>query len=203
MNAPYEFSFERGQLFKVVGGLVSLVLLVFFAGLLTGLMVQMQESSSTLVAEVPPPQLVAVPAPPPPVVEPEPVAPAANEEDQPAVESDDDKAAIDPNQPAVEEGKPAVAAANESDDQVQPGIPGKFAVQLGAFLQADNAGLLAKKLEKRGYEVDVVPRQDSHGRTWYLVRYGIFPNRAEATAVAMELKFRENLEALVRPSNSM
>ena len=52
-------------------------------------------------------------------------------------------------------------------------------------------------------EVDVVPRQDSHGRTWYLVRYGIFPNRAEATAVAMELKFRENLEALVRPSNSM
>ena len=202
MNAQYEFSFERGQLFKVVGGLVSLVLLVFFAGLLTGLMVQMQESSSTLVAEVPPPQLVAVPAPPPPVVEPEPVAPAA-EEDQPAVEGDDDKAAIDPNQPAVEEDKPAVAAANESDDQVQPGIPGKFAVQLGAFLQADNAGLLAKKLEKRGYEVDVVPRQDSHGRTWYLVRYGIFPNRAEATAVAMELKFRENLEALVRPSNSM
>jgi hypothetical protein len=52
-------------------------------------------------------------------------------------------------------------------------------------------------------EVDVVPRQDSHGRTWYLVRYGIFPNRAEATAVAMELKLRENLDALVRPSNSM
>ena len=198
MNAQYEFSFERGQLFKVVGGLVSLVLLVFFAGLLTGLMVQMQEPSAALLAEIPPPQLVAVPAP-PLVVEAEPVT----QEDQPAVESDDDKAAIDADQPAVEEDKPAVAAANESDDQVQPGIPGKFAVQLGAFLQADNAGILAKKLEKRGYEVDIVPRQDSHGRTWYLVRYGIFPNRAEATAVAMELKFRENLEALVRPSNSM
>ena len=199
MSAQYEFSFERGQLFKVVGGLVSLVLLVFFAGLLTGLMVQMQEPSAALLAEVPPPQPVAVPAPPPLVVEVEPVA----QEDQPAVESDDDKAAIDADQSAVEEDKPAVAAANESDDQVQPGIPGKFAVQLGAFLQADNAGILAKKLEKRGYEVDIVPRQDSHGRTWYLVRYGIFPNRAEATAVAVELKFRENLEALVRPSNSM
>jgi len=199
MSAQYEFSFERGQLFKVVGGLVSLVLLVFFAGLLTGLMVQMQEPSATLFAEVPPPQPVAVPAPPPLVVEVEPVA----QEDQPAVESDDDKAAIDADQSAVEEDRPAVAAANESDDQVQPGIPGKFAVQLGAFLQADNAGILAKKLEKRGYEVDIVPRQDSHGRTWYLVRYGIFPNRAEATAVAVELKFRENLEALVRPSNSM
>jgi septal ring-binding cell division protein DamX len=202
MNAQYEFSFERGQLFKVVGGLVSLVLLVFFAGLLTGLMVQMQEPSATLVAEAPPPQLVAVPAPPPPVIAAEPVASVAAD-DQPAVESEDDKAAIDPDQPAVEEDKPAVAAASDSDDQVQPGIPGKFAVQLGAFLQADNAGLLAKKLEKRGYEVDVVPRQDSHGRTWYLVRYGIFPNRAEATAVAMELKLRENLDALVRPSNSM
>ncbi len=199
MNEQYEFSFERGQLLKVAGGLVSLVLLVFFAGLLTGLMVQMQEPAPTLFAEVPPPQPVAVPAPPPLIIEAPPVA----EEDQPAVESDGDNAAIDPDLPAVEEDKPAVAAAVDSDEQVQPGIPLKFAVQLGAFLQANNAGILAKKLEKRGYEVDVVPRQDSHGRTWYLVRYGIFPNRAEATAVAMELKFRENLEALVRPSNSM
>ena len=198
MNAQYEFSFERGQLLKVAGGLVSLVLLVFFAGLLTGLMVQMQEPAPALFAEVPPPQPIAVPAPPPLIIEAPPVA----EEDQPAVESDDNTA-IDPDRPAVEEDKPAVAAASDSDEQVQPGIPGKFAVQLGAFLQANNAGILAKKLENRGYEVDIVPRQDSHGRTWYLVRYGIFPNRAEATAVAMELKFRENLEALVRPSNSM
>jgi cell division protein FtsN len=205
MRDIYEFSFERGQLMKVLGGLGSLVLLVFFAGLLTGLMVQSQQPVPTFIAETPKPQPVALPAPPPPVVEEQPVA----EEDQPAVESSDSdgnggNAAIDPDRPAVED-KPAVtvAASNDSDDPVRSSLAGKFAVQLGAFLQANNAGVLAKRLEKRGFEVDIVPRLDSHGRTWYLVRYGIFENRAEATAVAMELKARENLDALVRPSNSM
>ena len=206
MNEIYEFSFKRGQLIKVIGGILSLVVLVFCAGILTGVALQMKEPVPTLLAQSShrPIQNVSVPAPQIAVPPPEPVV-----EEKPAAEvSDADQVAIDPDLPAIEEkdekdGKDLKAAVQDSDEPLEPGIPGKFAVQLGAFLQPENAGLLAKKLEKKGYDADVVAREDSHGRTWYLVRYGIFSNRAEANATAMEIRTRENLDALVRPSNSM
>jgi cell division septation protein DedD len=199
MNEIYEFSFERGQLIKVAGGVLSLVVLVFCAGFVAGLALQFREPTPTLVAQSTQPKAkpVAVAAPSAPALVTPPVEQVvANKEEEPA---------IDPDQPAVEEtaendDKPA---ARESDEPVQSGIPGRFAVQLGAFLRPENAEVLSRKLASKGYDADVVVREDSHGRMWYLVRYGIFPNRAEASAVALEFRSHENLEALVRPSNSM
>jgi cell division protein FtsN len=197
MNETYEFAFERGQLFKVVGGLLSLIVLVFSAGLLTGVALQMREAPPTLVAQAQPqPQPMPTPALAAPVL----VAPAAEavaDEDKPAVEASSDEASeIDENAPAVED-TPAESKVADSVDA------GRFAVQFGAFLRRENAGVLVKTLSHKGYDAGVVEREDSHGRTWYLVRYGVFSNRAEATAAALELKARENLDALVRPSNSM
>jgi cell division septation protein DedD len=204
MNETYEFSFERGQLIKVIGGILSLVVLVFCAGLLVGVALEFHEPMPTLVAQSKQlsPQTVAVPAPPVLV---SPPADPVNSEETAAVAADDDDAAIDPNQPAVEEkeDKADKSAVKTSDEPAQPGIPGRFAVQLGAFLQPDNAEVLSRKLLARGYDADVVVREDSHGRMWYLVRYGIFSNRSEASAIAFQFKSRENLDALVRPSNSM
>jgi cell division septation protein DedD len=192
MNETYEFSFERSQLMKVIGGLLSLVLLVFCAGFLVGIALQVRQPAPALVAQAPQPQPAPVAAAlaAPAIVAPpeEPVA----DEDRPAVDASDDVATVDPDPPAVE----AEAKLAASD-------PGKFAVQFGAFLQSKNAGILAKRLTAKGYLSDVVEREDSHGRTWYLVRYGAFTNRTEATAAAVELKTRESLDAVVRPSNSM
>jgi DedD protein len=192
MNETYEFSFERSQLMKVIGGLLSLVLLVFCAGFLVGVALQARQPAPTLVAQATPQPVTPAPilAAPPIVAPPEePVA----DEDRPAVEASDDTATVDTEPPAVEsaEAKPAASDA------------GKFAVQFGAFLQSKNAGILAKRLTEKGYLSDVVAREDSHGRTWYLVRYGAFQNRTEATAAAVELKTRESLDAVVRPTNSM
>jgi cell division protein FtsN len=201
MNETYEFSFDRGQLVKVIGGILSLVVLVFCAGLLVGIAIEFREPVPVLVAQSkqPSPQTVAAPAA-PALVSP-PALPASSGETE-AADNDEDQPAIDPDQPAVEE-KTDKSAANTPDEPAQTGIAGRFAVQLGAFLQPDNAEILSRKLLAKGYDADVVVREDSHGRMWYLVRYGIFQNRSEASAIALEFKSRENLDALVRPSNSM
>jgi cell division protein FtsN len=196
MSETYEFSFERSQLLKVIGGLLSLVLLVFCAGFLVGIALQVRQPAPTLVAQTTQPQsapapaavaaslIVALPE--------EPVA----DEDRPAVDASDDTAAAGPDLPAVE-------AANAVEAKPAASDPGKFAVQFGAFLQSENAGILAKRLTAKGYLSDVVAREDSHGRTWYLVRYGAFTNRTDAAAAAVELKTRESVDAVVRPANSM
>jgi cell division protein FtsN len=196
MNETYEFSFERSQLMKVIGGLVSLVLLVFCAGFLVGIALQVRQPAPTLVAQTTQPQSApapaAVAAPPIVALPEEPVA----DEDRPAVDASDDAVAVEPDLPAVE-------AVNAIDAKPAASDAGKFAVQFGAFLQPKNAGILAKSLTAKGYLSDVVAREDSHGRTWYLVRYGAFTNRAEAAAAAVELRTRESLDAVVRPANSM
>src|ERR1700722_8318623 len=132
MNEIYEFSFERSQLMKVVGGILSLVVLVFCAGFLVGIFLQVRQPAPTLVAQTPPPP-PALPVGPPPVpalVTPPTEEPVADE-DRPAVDPAENVAAA-----AVDAEPPAVAVND----------PAKFAVQFGAFLQSKNAGVLAKQL---------------------------------------------------------
>jgi cell division protein FtsN len=202
MNETYEFEFHRMQLMKVVGGLLSLVILVFCAGLLVGVGLQLRQSAPELVAQTALPSLPgAVPAA-APIVTPPPAP--VSEEDKPAVEAPDGEASFDPDLPAIDD-KPAAVAVRSPIERPQPAVavPGLFAVQFGAFLQSENAGVLAKRLTAKGYGAAVVAREDSQGRTWYLVRYGAFPNRAQAAAAAVEVKARESVDAVVRPSDSM
>jgi cell division protein FtsN len=120
----------------------------------------------------------------------------------PAPEKTEEKreAAIDPNLPAIDpaDDKEAVgsAAVHQNDE-------GAFAVQLGAFLQSQNAGVFARRIAAKGYDANIVAREDSKGRTWYLVRHGSFSDRSEASAVAVRLHDREGFDAVVRPSNTM
>src|ERR1700722_5074810 len=158
MNKTYDYSFERTQLTKVIAGLVSLVVLVFCAGVLSGIVFQSLGSAPTLVVQVtPPPPRITPSSTPSPVMDP--VLASVADENTPAVESDDE-AAVDPDRPAVEERaektkKEEIAPAAEAEF-AQPSTPGGFAVQLGAFLQRDHAGILAKTLARKGYNADVV-----------------------------------------------
>jgi cell division septation protein DedD len=183
MSKTYEFSFERGQLMRLIGGIVSLVLLVFSAGFLAGLALEMGQPTPVLIAQFPPAALPAHAL----------IAP----EDLPAIEPAFEEFA------AIETEDLEALDPVESPEPAAPAIPGKYAVQLGAFLSEKNAGSMLRELKAKGYNADVVPMPDSQGRTWYLVRFGVFPNRTEASAVAVELQTREQLDALVRPSGSM
>jgi cell division septation protein DedD len=193
MNEHYEFSFERGQLMKLAGGLLSLVLLVFSAGLLVGLSYQIQGVEPAFLVENQKPQPTPVAK--PVVAEPAPVV------ETPATDLSEEaiEAAIDPDLPAIDPADSKVAAASA----VHPIDDDTFAVQLGAFLQSQNAGVFARKIAAKGYETDIVAKEDSKGRTWYLVRHGSFSDRSEATAVAVRLHVREGFDAVVRPANQM
>jgi cell division protein FtsN len=196
-NEVYEFTFERGQLMKVVGGLVSLVLLVFCAGLLVGVSYQLQIAAPVLMVEnkeAQPP--AAAPAPVAEIVAPA-VEPTVESSSMAVEEADSEDLEMDPDLPAIDPAPNTVAAAlaREADEL--------FAVQLGAFLQSHNAGVFAREVAAKGYEADIIEREDSRGRTWYLVRHGSFADRSQAVAAAVKLHVREGFEAVVRPSKSM
>src|SRR5215471_757588 len=78
-----------------------------------------------------------------------------------------------------------------------------FAVQLGAFLHADNAERLAGMLSSKGYDPEVSTRRDSHHREWHLVRVGSHSDRRSAQAAAREIETSLKIKAIVRPSGSL
>jgi cell division protein FtsN len=194
MNEVYEFQFERRQLTKLVGGLLSLVLLVFCAGALVGVAYQLSYVMPALLAEAEDRGRQQATVPPPVVAASLPAAVA----DSP--ETTLEAPAIDPVAPAIDPADlPAIEAPAEQAAVINDET---FAVQFGAFLQSQNAGVLARQIAAKGYDADIIAREDSRGRTWYLVRHGAFPNRAKATAAAVELQARAGLDAVVRPANS-
>lgn len=72
-----------------------------------------------------------------------------------------------------------------------------YAVQLGAFSSPDNAEVSRKYWQERGVNVYVAPLRDVEGRPWYGVRTGVFPQRREASALALQLGRKENASAIV------
>jgi cell division protein FtsN len=194
MNEVYEFQFERGQLMKLVGGLLSLVLLVFCAGALVGVAYQLSYVMPALLAEAEDRGRQQATHAAPVVAAKQPAAAAESADTTPK------EAAVEPVTPAIDPADlPAIEAPAEQAAAIHDET---FAVQFGAFLQSQNAGVLARQIAAKGYDADIIAREDSRGRTWYLVRHGAFPDRAKATAAAVELQARAGFDAVVRPANS-
>jgi DedD protein len=80
--------------------------------------------------------------------------------------------------PRVEAQNPAPAARVE---------PGSFAVQLGSFRDRDNANRLVRDMTAKGFAAFVAPIT-SGGRELYRVRVGPTRDRAQAEALAAQLK---------------
>ncbi len=188
MSKIYEFAFERRSLLTVVCGSALLLLLVYTAGFLSGIGLQLWTSTPVLI--------VTLPSPPIPTI-----VPAAPVEAE--VLAAEELPAID----AVEESsiEPTEASLNSAPKMLEdPGeVEAAFVVQLGAFRQEENASLLSRRIAAMGYEAAVVSRVDDKGRIWYLVRLGQFTTSSEANKFASELKIQEHIEAVVRPLDSM
>ena len=80
--------------------------------------------------------------------------------------------------PRVEAPKPAPATRAE---------PGSFVVQLGSFRERDNADRLVRDMTAKGFAAFVAPIT-SGGRELYRVRVGPTRDRAQAEALAAQLK---------------
>lgn len=209
MSRIYEFAFQRRDLIKIATGVSALGILLFAAGLLSGLGWQgAEQPAPVIIANLSLPEnikqqieLCVVPQ--------QPVAIAW--EDIPAVDPADENAAAasEAEVAAAVEAVEAVAIAPRPAvlKQAQAAPRGRsrseFSVQLGAFLQSENALALSRRLDQRGYNADVVPMEGARGRTWYLVRFGVFETRTEALMAAAEFKNLEGIDALVRQSDSM
>jgi len=101
-------------------------------------------------------------------------------------------------EPAVvreEAGKvtpPETAGTGSSPDSPavapKPAAVGEeWAVQVGSFSNKENAGRLARDLEKLGYDV-FIDRATSGGKTWHRVRIGPVASKSDAEALAGRLK---------------
>ncbi len=201
---------------RIVGGLAILNLLVFAAGLFTGVsitfpeLVKLQNAHSAevqLAVKTPPA------APVPAVPQPEAV-PQIAEEDMPAIEVPEaseavsEVAALDSNEPAAAEPAPiehvveARSVAPAQSERVAVDAS-RYSLQVGAFLSLDNADVLLQLLKVRGYTPYILTAPDSGGRSWHLVRIGRFTNRVTASSAASNFRSKENMTALVRPSNMM
>jgi cell division protein FtsN len=72
-------------------------------------------------------------------------------------------------------------------------------VQIGAYLNPENAQQTAAQLNLKGYSTRIMQIKDSTGRIWYTVRIGAHPNRQAAQAQADEYSRREQKPSVVRP----
>jgi cell division protein FtsN len=72
-------------------------------------------------------------------------------------------------------------------------------VQVGAFLNPENAEHTAAQLNAKGYSAKILQMTDAKGRAWHTVRIGDYPSRQAAQAHAEEFTRREHMPSVVRP----
>jgi cell division protein FtsN len=85
----------------------------------------------------------------------------------------------------------------------ESGAAPSYTVQVGAFLQPENARRLAQTLGKSGFTARVLIRSDSRGKKWHCVRVGSYPDQEQAHKVATDIEGKLKLKPIIRPSASL
>jgi cell division septation protein DedD len=109
------------------------------------------------------------------------------------------------NRPRAKQGaRPAVPdPKRNATAQGQKGTGQSYTIQVGAFLQLENARRLAQTISQQGYSAQVVTRSDSRGKKWHCVRVGTYPDKDQARKTAGEIERKLKLKPIVRPSGSL
>jgi cell division septation protein DedD len=115
------------------------------------------------------------------------------------------KAAVPPvpefSEKANQENALAPPAAATSENSA--GGPGTFTVQVGVFLEQNEASRLLKEMERKGYAPSFFADRDSEDRQWYAVRIGAYSDKDQAANAAANLSKQERVKAVVRPLGSL
>ena len=89
----------------------------------------------------------------------------------------------------------------ESPKIAEEKLKGKFSVQVGAFQNKDNAQKTKEKLVRNGYDSRILILEGSKGKTWYLVRVGLFSKSKETKELILSLKEKMKIKnAIPRPA---
>jgi len=194
----YRFAFDRTKLLMMVGGIVLVGILLFAAGVFTGLALSAPTKSEVAMlksrhAESSQPAAAAPqPAAPAPAATPAPAPPSAAP--APAVESAAQK-------PAGAAPKAAVSPADALGAEQSPDQD-IYSIQVGSFPDAKAARALQTDLRERGYPASIYTGIDSDHKEWHAVRIGGFPTLNRASTAASIFTSKERMQALVRRSNA-
>jgi|GEM_PF-1306048 len=217
----YDFSFSQKNLIFALAGFAFVGSMLFVTGLLVGTNWKAEPNAA---ANVTAQQPAAAPAPPPapPAPQQEPlmtmdlsrpeaapfdlfdssVEPAQVKQahGNPAGMSSRRETAYAPALPndgeikIIEEAEPVADEADETPD---------YSVQVGVFASENDAHLLVRQLQKKGYTPIVLAASDEKSRLFYSVRIGTYRNQTEAANAASNIAEQEKLKAVVRPLGSL
>lgn len=206
-------AFQRRTVIIGAIALAIVVLLVFAAGLLTGIGVvtsnqgKAKPTAKTETSAMPTPMPAPTPAPalvqatrpepaltPMPAVEtPKPAAMPATAPEAPA------KIAAKPA--AKPEPKPRNGGAKPATSRPTPSAVGAggqyFTVQTGSFSEAATAARAAEALRKKGFDAEATQGIDTSGKAWHVVRVGKFADRKSAGAHATKLKSDQKIDGMI------
>jgi septal ring-binding cell division protein DamX len=208
----YEFTLDKKAVVSLIAGSLVIGILLFAAGWIVGMQWSPDSSPSSASAtakkeeaELPKEPVLKDEAPasrsaPPksihlPVDQPNKTVPAAPE----AV------AALSTEAPAAANGEVKIIE-EEAADPANPestGEPEYVTVQIGVFLNEQEASRLLKQVERKGYAPTFFSARDAEARQWYAVRIGSYSDKQQAANAAANFKRQEKIEAVVRPLGSL
>lgn len=93
----------------------------------------------------------------------------------------------------------APAIAEDLNKASQP----SYSVQVGVFLDENNANRLVRDLRDKGYTPIVLKATDDQFRVWYAVRIGAYTSKTSATQAAASIARQEKIRVIVRPLDSL
>lgn len=208
----YEFSLNKTALISLVAGSIVFALLLFSAGLVVGSEWLGTASAATSDAVA---RNEESEGPTEPVLndeEPAPKKAAApkNADQKPA-------AAKEPGEAEPEEAPQATAqevstnggiqiiqeAAMDANGEALESEPEYVTVQVGVFMDQDQANRLLKDIERKGYAPTFFSGRDAEARQWYAVRIGTYSDRQQAANAAANFTRQEKTKATVRPVGSL
>jgi len=107
-------------------------------------------------------------------------------------------AAESKTQAAASEAPPASATGDKATDTSRA-----FTVQVGVFLEHNEANRLLKQMERKGYAPSFFADRDAEDRQWYAVRIGSYSDKDQAASAAANFTRQEKIKATVRPLGSL
>lgn len=213
----YEFSLNKTGLISLVAGSVVFAVLLFAAGLVVGsewLGITSAASAEAIAKNE------ETEGPREPVLNDEEAAPkkaaAPKNAEQRPVAPKEPGAAPAATQP--EAAPPAVAqhaaavnggiqivqeAAADGNGEGAESEPEYVTVQVGVFLDQNEANRLLKDIERKGYAPSFFSGRDAEARQWYAVRIGAYSDWQQAANAAANFARQEKLKAVVRPVGSL
>jgi cell division septation protein DedD len=214
----YRFKFTKSAVVMLVTCTVLLALLDFAAGVITGVglwaptraeiaVLKSRRMPGTLAAgkpgtsgaEIPGGQVAA------PTVTPAVLVPnaAPSTPTQPAAAP-----AQTPNPPAAPQPArvDAILASltmPQASPAAAPAAAGEYSLQLGSFLDPNNAHQLQADLKERGYTTYIFTATDADRKEWHVVRIDGFKTLVSASSTAAAFTEKERIQAMVRHSGAL